>query len=155
VLRVDERGSEMRGAPFKVYVAAPWMRAALFGAVEGAGEAVGRVAETALFAQWHAAGYGPSLRYARNREGGVDLVGLAASTGRPGWACAVRYAEGAGPDAAGGLDGLAVFARRAGVGGAVSAATLDAMGASLVRGVSVSAVPCALLSYAVARGLEG
>jgi hypothetical protein len=29
------------------------------------------------------------------------------------------------------------------------------MGASLVRGVSVSAVPCALLSYAVARGLEG
>lgn len=81
--RIDASGRRFQRANhFKAYLTTPSLRSALFGPVGPDDEAMGRLVETAVFAQHFAAG--TELHYARWRERGsegeVDFVHLG-----PGW----------------------------------------------------------------------
>ena len=111
--RIDASGRRFQRANhFKAYLTTPSLRSALFGPVKPDDEAMGRLVETAVFAQNFAAG--TELHYARWRERGsegeVDFVHLG-----PGWtpdrAVEVKWSDrfARRPQE---LAGLAEFARR-------------------------------------------
>lgn len=111
--RIDASGRRFQRANhFKAYLTTPSLRSALFGPVRPDDEAMGRLVETAVFAQNFAAG--TELHYARWRnrssEGEVDFVHLG-----PGWkpdrAVEVKWSDrfARRPQE---LTGLAEFARR-------------------------------------------
>ena len=92
---VDENcKSLLRERNFKVYLNNPSMRAALFGPVEKTDtQRIGHLAESAIFSQWqHAAGF-RDLRYARWKEGEVDIVLLAGATQRPAWVGEIKWSD--------------------------------------------------------------
>ena len=113
VHRIDHNAHRFRRATrFKVYVTTPALRAALFGPVRENDEAMGALAESAVFAQWFHADI--HLHYARWRAGRetgeVDLVHLDQRQ-KPSWCLDVKWSDRPGqrPDE---LASLANFARR-------------------------------------------
>jgi uncharacterized protein len=89
--RVDRDGRRFqRATAFKVYLTNPSMRAALFSPIDADDEAMGDLAETAVFAQWF---HDPSaLHYARWDRHEVDLVGLDARQ-QPAWAVEAKWSD--------------------------------------------------------------
>lgn len=113
VHRIDHNARRFRRATrFKVYVTTPALRSALFGPVKQDDEAMGALAETAVFAQWFHASV--DLHYARWRmgrtEGEVDIVHLDKRQ-KPVWCLDVKWSDRPGqhPEE---LTSLAEFARR-------------------------------------------
>ena len=117
VRRIDAAGRRFRRETrFKVYLTTPSLRSALFGPVGPDDEAMGRLVETAAFAQGFAAG--TQLHYARWRAGGkpgerereVDFVHLGPD-GKPDRAVEVKWSDrpARGPRE---LAALAAFANR-------------------------------------------
>ena len=95
VHRIDRNARHFkRVTRFKVYLTAPALRCALFDAVTPEDEAMGAVAETAVFAQWFHSNV--NLHYARWREGQhqgeVDIVRLDARQ-RPQWCVEVKWSD--------------------------------------------------------------
>jgi predicted AAA+ superfamily ATPase len=91
--RVDRNAKRFRRANFfKVYLANPSMRAALFAPVNANDERIGALVETAIFSQWF---HGPPavLYYARWSGGEVDIVSLASDTQKPSWAVEVKWSD--------------------------------------------------------------
>jgi predicted AAA+ superfamily ATPase len=99
VHRVDDTAARLRRArTFKVHLTNPSIRAALFGMVGSEDEALGRLAETALWSQWmHNAEISGSLHYARWKEGRkdmeVDLVSVDPGTQRPRFAAEIKWSD--------------------------------------------------------------
>ena len=91
VHRVDHNARRFKRATrFKVYVATPALRCALFGSVTGDSEEMGAVAETAVFSQWfHSA---LDLHYARWKNGEVDIVHLDRRQ-KPHWCVEVKWSD--------------------------------------------------------------
>lgn len=82
-----------RVSRFKVYLTNPSMRAALFGPVNEASDAVGALIETAIVDQWsHNAG-SDELFYARWKEGEVDLVNLGRLQQKPVWGMEIKWSD--------------------------------------------------------------
>ena len=113
VHRIDHNARRFKRATrFKVYVTTPALRSALFGPVTEDDEAMGALAETAVFAQWFHASV--DLHYARWRtgqmEGEVDIVHLDKRQ-RPVWCLDVKWSDRPGqhPEE---LTSLAEFAKR-------------------------------------------
>ena len=93
VHRVDRSGKRFRRANFfKVYLANPSMRAALFSPLKETDEAMGALTETAIFSQWFHS-EASDLHYARWPEGEVDIVLLAPQTQKPLWAVEVKSTD--------------------------------------------------------------
>jgi uncharacterized protein len=93
VHRVDRNAKRFQRANrFKVYLANPSMRAALFSPVKSADEAIGTLAETAIFSQWFHNLFG-TLYYARWPEGEVDIVSLSQATQKAVWAVEVKWSD--------------------------------------------------------------
>lgn len=91
VHRIDRNARRFKRAThFKVYVTTPALRGALFGPVAADDEAMGAVAETAVFAQWFHANL--DLHYARWRNGEVDIVHLDRRQ-RPAWCVEVKWSD--------------------------------------------------------------
>ncbi|HVJ04671.1 MAG TPA: ATP-binding protein [Candidatus Saccharimonadales bacterium] len=96
VHRVDQSAKKFTRANFfKVYLTNPTMRAALFLPIKPEDEAMGRLAETAIFSQWfHSA---VPLHYARwdkgSEKGEVDLVHLGAARQNVAWAVEVKWSD--------------------------------------------------------------
>lgn len=92
--RIDQDAAHFqRMTTFKLYLTNPTMRAALFGPVNEQHEAMGQMAETAVFSQWlHNAAYVDALYYARWPRGEVDLVSLDARQ-RPRFAVEVKWSD--------------------------------------------------------------
>ena len=95
VHRIDHNARRFKRATrFKVYVTTPALRSALFGPVTEDDEAMGALAETAVFAQWFHAGV--NLHYARWRtsrmEGEVDIVRLDKRQ-KPVWCLDVKWSD--------------------------------------------------------------
>lgn len=94
--RVDHSAKRFHRANFfKIYLTNPSMRAALFSPAGPADEVIGRLAETAILAQWfHSEA---SLHYARwdngKERGEVDLVWLAPNTQKVDWAVEVKWSD--------------------------------------------------------------
>lgn len=93
VHRVDRNAKRFdRANFFKVYLTNPSMRAALFSPLQtGDREAIGALAETAIFSQWFHAEV--PLYYARWPDGEVDIVNLETSTQKPAWAIEVKWSD--------------------------------------------------------------
>ena len=113
VHRIDHTARRFKRATrFKVYVTTPALRTALFGPVTEDDDAMGALAETAVFAQWFHADV--DLHYARWRmgrtEGEVDIVHLGKRQ-KPVWCLDVKWSDRPAhhPEE---LTSLAEFARR-------------------------------------------
>jgi predicted AAA+ superfamily ATPase len=95
VYRIDQNARRFkRATSFKVYLTNPSMRAALFGSSADDDQAMGALAETALYSQYfHNASIVENLHYARWPSGEIDLVLLDQSTQKPQWATEVKWSD--------------------------------------------------------------
>ncbi len=160
VRRVDDSGKTfMRNRQFKVYLTNPSMRSALFSSLSEEDEAMGRMAETAIFSQWSHSEDIKRLHYASWRSGRyhreVDLVFLAPFHGElgPVWAAEIKWSDRFVERPAE-LKGLIEFASRNYLPYGPEVATTRTMsGESLVNGVSIRHVPCALHCYTIGRNI--
>jgi uncharacterized protein len=158
VHRIDDNARRMqRVTSFKVYLTNPSIRAALFGRVRADDEAMGRLAETAIWSQWlHSTSTVQQLHYARWKEGRsdleVDLVGLNPSTQKPWFAVEIKWSDKAYSDWAE-LRGLRTLAARHKLARPALATTRTASGRVDMGGTPVDFVPSALHCYTVARNL--
>lgn len=156
VHRVDDNALRLlRARTFKVYLTNPAMRAALFGMVTASDEAMGRLAETAVWSQWlHNATMSSALHYARWREGRqdleVDLVALDPSTQKPGFAVEVKWSDRA-PQALGDLRGLHTLALKHSLSRTPLVTTRSYTGRVEIDGMVIDFMPVALYCYTIAR----
>jgi len=161
VRRVDDSGKTFqRMRQFKAYLTNPSMRAALFAPIAEGDEAMGNLAETAIFSQWFHSDQLANIHYARWRSGRqdreVDLVRVDPATLRPVWAYEVKWSDRF-VDQPGELKGLIEFARRnerhpVPVGASTRTMTAE----TKVDGVTIRHFPCALHCYQIGRNvIEG
>lgn len=94
VHRLDHNARHFRRAvSFKVYLTNPCLRAALFGAVSEEDEAMGRLAESAVYSQLFHSEFANTVYYARWHQGEVDLVLLDPRGQRPVGAFEVKWSD--------------------------------------------------------------
>ncbi|MEZ4226800.1 MAG: ATP-binding protein [Polyangiaceae bacterium] len=148
--RVDETARRLqRERSFKVFVANPSMRAALFGPVGPDSDAMGPLAETALVTQYLGAPLFSDLCFARWKQGEVDLVRLDPSRQAPTWALEVKWSDGAqGSDSE--WAPLVDFARRSRLN-TVFMTSRTVSSSSHRGGLRRVVIPAALLSYEIGR----
>jgi uncharacterized protein len=93
VKRLDQNGKRFqRDNFFKIYLTNPSLRSALFSPLQAIDEAMGAMAETAIYAQWmHRSSFTPY--YARWSKGEVDLVGINKKTLQPDWALEIKWSD--------------------------------------------------------------
>lgn len=161
VRRVDDSGKTFqRMRQFKAYLTNPSMRAALFAPLTEDDEAMGNMAETAIFSQWFHSDQLANIHYARWKSGRqdreVDLVRVDPATLCPVWAYEVKWSDRY-VDQPGELKGLIEFARRnERYPVRVGASTRTLSAESLVDGVTIRHFPCALHCYQIGRNvIEG
>jgi predicted AAA+ superfamily ATPase len=93
VERIDQNAKRFKRAMcFKVYLTNPSMRAALFGQLDLESEAMGSLAETAIFSQWQH-NQQIELYYARWNTGEIDIVFLRDSDQKPDWSVEVKWSD--------------------------------------------------------------
>ncbi|MDQ7019354.1 MAG: ATP-binding protein [Robiginitomaculum sp.] len=97
VERIDQNAKRFKRAmSFKIYLTSPSMRAALFGPVDEADNAMGGLVETAIFSQWFHSSHIDQLRYARwdkSKDGEVDIVYLDRHLPKPIWCLEVKWSD--------------------------------------------------------------
>lgn len=161
VRRVDDSGRTFqRMRHFKVYLTNPSMRAALFAPLTEDDEAMGNMAETAIFSQWFHSEQLANMHYARWKSGRqdreVDLVRVDPATLRPAWAYEIKWSDRF-VDHPGELKGLIEFSKnnfRHQV--PVGASTRTKTAETTVQGVTIRHFPCALHCYQIGRNvIEG
>ncbi|MGE4504226.1 MAG: ATP-binding protein [Desulfovibrionaceae bacterium] len=149
VRRVDENGKRFqRERSFKVYLTNPSMRAALFNPVKEDDQAMGLLAETALFSQWF---HSPEeLFYANWKQGEVDMVVLDAAGGVK-WCTEVKWTDRyyAHPEE---LHPLLQFVKHANVPESPIVTTKTAHGWRELDGVSIYFLPTSLSCYLSGKG---
>jgi len=161
VRRVDDSGRTFqRMRQFKAYLTNPSMRAALFVPLTENDEAMGNMAETAIFSQWFHSDQLSNIHYARWKSGRqqreVDLVRVDPATLRPAWAYEIKWSDRF-VDSPGELKGLIEFARKnprhpVPVGASTRSKTAE----TTVDGVVIRHFPCALHCYQIGRNvIEG
>lgn len=158
VHRVDASARRLKRArTFKVYLTNPSIRAALFGTVRQDDDAIGRLAETALWSQWlHSTNMVHSLHYARWKQGRsdleVDLVSLDPRTQAPRFVVEIKWSDSA-YDNWGELRGLREFAAAHKLQRNPLVTTLTRTGTGYDGKLDVDFVPTSLHCYTIARNL--
>jgi uncharacterized protein len=90
----DNCKSPRRERNFKIYLNNPSMRAAFFAPVDPTDtQRIGLLAECAIFSQWQHSPHFSQLRYARWREGEVDIAFLDPGTQKPGWVAEIKWSD--------------------------------------------------------------
>lgn len=158
VHRIDENARRMqRARTFKVYLTNPSIRAALFGYVSANDEAMGALAETAVWSQWlHSTSMIQSLHYARWRQGRsdleIDLVSLDTRTQKPRFAVEIKWSDDPYRDW-GELRGIREFAGNYSLTRRPLVTTLTASGIGKDGSIEIEFVPTSLHCYTIARNL--
>ncbi len=158
VRRVDDSGKTFqRARQFKAHLTNPSMRMALFAPLKDGDQAMGAMAETAIFSQWFHADDVRNIHYARWKSGRqdreVDLVYLHPSGRKPAWAVEIKWSDRF-IDQPGELRGLIEFAKRNDLDQlSVRATTKSKTSQSVVDGVTIEHLPCALYCYRVGRNV--
>lgn len=158
VHRIDENARRMqRARTFKVYLTNPSIRAALFGYVSASDEAMGALAETAVWSQWlHSTSMIQSLHYARWRQGRsdleIDLVSLDTRTQKPRFAVEIKWSDEPYRDW-GELRGIREFSGNYALTRRPLVTTLTASGIGKDGSTEVEFVPTSLHCYTIARNL--
>ncbi len=151
--RVDQSARRFRRAThFKLYLANPSLRTAFFGPLRGDDPAMGRVAETAFFAQLAQTRYFSDAYYARWDGGEVDCVLLERGSQRAWEAVEIKWSDRPAAKPRETLAGLVSFCRANGLGRAV-AATKSAAGRLSLDDVEIDLVPLSLWCYRLGREL--
>lgn len=162
VRRVDDTGRTFqRMRQFKVYLTNPSMRAALFAPIDPDDEAMGSLAETAIFSQWFHSDELSRIHYARWKSGRqeyeVDLVKISPQNLKPRWAYEIKWSDRFA-DQPGQLKGLIEFAKRnPSLPQPLGATTRSVENReSEVDGVQIRHFPCALHCYQIGKNvIEG
>lgn len=158
VHRIDENALRMlRARTFKVYLTNPSIRAALFGMVMADDEAMGNLAETAVWSQWlHSASVSRSLHYARWKAGRqdleVDIVSLDSRTQKPRFAVEIKWSDRI-PTALNELRGLHALASKNALVRTPLVTTRSYTGRTTLDGIEIEFMPVALHCYTIARNL--
>lgn len=159
VRRVDDTGKTFqRKRNFKVYLTNPSMRAALFAPIDDGDDAMGAMAETAIFSQWFHSDLMKNLHYARWKQGRtnleVDLVRVDPARLKPTWAYEIKWSDRYASDQPGELRGLVEFAKRNFANSVPAGATTKTITAeSEIDGVVIRHFPCALHCYQVGKNV--
>lgn len=159
VKRVDDTGKTFqRMRHFKAYLTNPSMRAALFAPVSDSDEAMGALAETAIFSQWFHSDSMRNLFYARWKQGRteleVDLVRVDPTRLKPQWAYEIKWSDRFAKGQPGELRGLIEFAKRNFTDDKPAGVTTKSMSAEhTVDGVLIKHFPCALHCYQVGKNV--
>ncbi|WP_333848404.1 ATP-binding protein [Phaeobacter italicus] len=159
IRRVDDTGKTFqRMRNFKVYLTNPSMRAALFAPIADGDDAMGAMAETAIFSQWFHSDLMKNLHYARWKQGRtdleVDLVRVDPARLKPTWAYEIKWSDRYASDQPGELRGLVEFAKRNFVNSVPAGATTKTITAeSEIDGVLIRHFPCALHCYQVGKNV--
>jgi predicted AAA+ superfamily ATPase len=92
---VDENCRTMqRERNFKIYLNNPSMRAALFSPVKAEEtDKIGHLAESAIFSQWQHSVSFRQLRYARWKNGEVDIVYVRVQDDKPRWIGEIKWSD--------------------------------------------------------------
>jgi uncharacterized protein len=161
VRRVDDNGRTFqRMRQFKVYLTNPSMRAALFAPLTADDEAMGNMAETAIFSQWFHSDQLANIHYARWKSGRkdqeVDLVRCDPAKLRPMWAYEVKWSDRY-VQHPGDLTGLIEFAKKnPKIALPTGASTRTLTAETEVDGIIIRHFPCALHCYQIGRNvIEG
>lgn len=94
VNKIDQNGKHFkRITAFKVYLTNPSMRSALFGQIDMNSEAMGYLAETAIYSQWLHSEVIEKLYYARWNTGEIDIVCLNGPELKPMWLVEVKWSD--------------------------------------------------------------
>ncbi|MBI2584861.1 MAG: ATP-binding protein [Rhodospirillales bacterium] len=94
IYRVDRNARRFKKqSQFKVYLANPSFRSALFGKVQNEDPAIGKLAETAIVSQYAHSHLFRDLHYARWKKGEVDLVGLDPVTQKSAFAIEIKWSD--------------------------------------------------------------
>ncbi len=158
VHRIEDNARRLqRARTFKVYLTNPSIRAALFGSVQADDEAMGSLAETAVWSQWlHSTEVSRSLHYARWKSGRqdleVDIVSLDARTQRPRFAVEIKWSDRACSDPRE-LRGMRELAHRHPLARTPLVTTRSHTGKIDVDGIAMEFMPVALHCYTIARNL--
>ena len=158
VYRIDSSARRLkRVTTYKVYLTNPSMRAALFARVRSDDEAMGRLAETAIWSQWlHSTSIVQQLHYARWKEGRtdreVDLVGVNPSTQKPWFAVEIKWSDRCYSDWSE-LRGIRELAAKNKLARPPVVATKTVSGIVNIEGQPFQFTPCSLHCYTVARNL--
>ncbi|MDP5218782.1 ATP-binding protein [Ruegeria sp. 2205SS24-7] len=159
VRRVDDTGKTFqRMRNFKVYLTNPSMRSALFAQISDGDDAMGAMAETAIFSQWFHSPLRKNLHYARWKKGRsdleVDLVRVDPARLKPTWAYEIKWSDRYATDQPGELRGLIEFAKRNFESGIPAGATTKTITAeSEIDGVLIRHFPCSLHCYQVGKNV--
>lgn len=159
VRRVDDTGKTFqRMRKFKVYLTNPSMRAALFAPIADGDDAMGAMAETAIFSQWFHSDLMKNLHYARWKQGRtdleVDLVRVDPARLKPTWAYEIKWSDRYASDQPGELRGLVEFAKRNFANSVPAGATTKTITSeSEIDGVLIRHFPCALHCYQVGKNV--
>lgn len=158
VHRIDDNALRMlRARTFKVYLTNPSIRAALFGMVMADDEAMGNLAETAVWSQWlHSAQVSRSLHYARWKAGRqdleVDIVSLDPRTQKPRFAVEIKWSDRI-PTSLNELRGLHALASKNPLARTPLVTTRSYTGKAMLDGIEIEFMPVALHCYTIARNL--
>lgn len=156
VNRITETAQRLqRERAFKVYLTNPSIRAALFGLVRADDAAMGRLAETAVWAQWlHSPSTIASLHYARWKSGRteyeVDLVSLEPLTQKPKFAVEIKWSDNHYRDW-GEIKGVREFARLYPLRRSPLVTTRTLTGLADDAGVAIEFMPTSLHCYTIAK----
>jgi predicted AAA+ superfamily ATPase len=146
-----------RARTFKVYLTNPSVRAALFGFVGAEDEAMGNLAETAIWSQWlHDTTVSQSLHYARWKAGRqdleVDIVSIDQRTQKPRFAVEIKWSDRI-PKQLQDLRGLKELAAKHALVRRPLVTTRTYTGETELEGVPIDFTPVALHCYTIARNL--
>lgn len=162
VNRIDDSGKTFRRQrQFKLYLTNPSMRAALVSSLDEDDEAMGHMAETAIFSQWSHTDVARKLHYAQWKSGRqlreVDLVILASFA----WGAApvhpteIKWSDrhASRPSE---LKGLIEFAKKNSASNlpTATATTRIFTGETQFDGVNIEYIPCALYCYKLGRAIK-
>jgi predicted AAA+ superfamily ATPase len=158
VQRIDDNALRLqRARTFKVYLTNPSIRAALFGMVSADDEAMGNLAETAVWSQWlHSTEVSRSLHYARWKAGRqdleVDIVSLDPRTQKPRFAVEIKWSDRT-PQELNQLRGLRELAAKHALARQPLVTTRTVTTQATVDGTTIEFMPVALHCYTIARNL--
>ena len=137
-----------------MYVTTPALRGALFGPVSENDAEMGRLAETAVFAQWFHSPNIHRLHYARWKESEVDIVYLDLGFWqKPHWCVEVKWSDRP-PSHPEDLNGVFALANRyPDISASVTTRTIEARSDSWPGAEPLKFTPTSLYCYMVGRNL--
>ncbi len=143
--RVDYSAKRFKRANFfKVYLANPCMRSALFSQVDSNDESMGHLVETAIFSQLFHQDVS-RLHYARWKDGEVDLVQLSEKDLAPNWVVEIKWSDAYEADPRK-LSSLLRFCKRNGIPQAI-VTTLSADSTKVIDGIKLRFAPASVICY--------